>query len=424
MTISSSLNAGVAGLAANANRLASISDNIANSSTYGYKRVETDFHSMVITPGPGKYSAGGVRTTTQRLIDQSGGLVTTSNATDIAVRGRGFFPVTTLGSIGLDGTGYPMNMATTGSFRLDEAGYLRTSTGVVLMGWPADINGDIPAYPRDTSAALEPINIPRHQLFGEPTTEMRLGMNLPATDTLPGTSGDPRNLSVEYFDNLGMSQNLSLTVTPTVPAAPATAASNEWTLSIVDSVLGAEVGNYTLTFRDARVGGGYDPATGISTVTVGAGDIDLNLGAIGAATGGLTQRSNIFAPTQISKNGSPVGNMTGIEIDEGGYVLANFDTGISRRLYQVPLLDVSNPNGLKAMDNQTYASSADSGAFFMWDAGDGPAGELVSNALEGSTTDVAGELTSLIQTQRAYSSNAKVIQTVDEMLQETTNLKR
>ena len=59
MTISSSLNAGVAGLAANANRLATISDNIANSATYGYKRVQTDFHSMVIANGSGKYSAGG-----------------------------------------------------------------------------------------------------------------------------------------------------------------------------------------------------------------------------------------------------------------------------------------------------------------------------------------------------------------------------
>ena len=45
-------------------------------------------------------------------------------------------------------------------------------------------------------------------------------------------------------------------------------------------------------------------------------------------------------------------------------------------------------------------------------------------AREESTTDVAGELTDMIETQRAYSSNAKVIQTVDEMLQETTNIKR
>jgi flagellar hook protein FlgE len=70
MTISSSLNASVAGLAANASRLATISDNIANSATYGYRRVQADFHSMVIASTGGTYSAGGVRTTTQRLIDQ------------------------------------------------------------------------------------------------------------------------------------------------------------------------------------------------------------------------------------------------------------------------------------------------------------------------------------------------------------------
>ncbi len=80
MTISSSLNAGVAGLSANATRLAAISDNIANSATFGYKRSEADFHSMVISSTPGTYSAGGgVSTTTQRLIDQSGALVATSN---------------------------------------------------------------------------------------------------------------------------------------------------------------------------------------------------------------------------------------------------------------------------------------------------------------------------------------------------------
>ncbi len=91
MTISSSLNASVAGLAANASRLATISDNIANSATYGYRRVQTDFHSMVIGGHGGTYSAGGVRTTNQRLIDQGGALTSTANPTDLAVRGRGFF---------------------------------------------------------------------------------------------------------------------------------------------------------------------------------------------------------------------------------------------------------------------------------------------------------------------------------------------
>ena len=69
MTISSSLSAGVSGLNANATRLASISDNIANSGTYGYKRASTDFTSMVITSsrGSGTYSAGGVRASTVKF---------------------------------------------------------------------------------------------------------------------------------------------------------------------------------------------------------------------------------------------------------------------------------------------------------------------------------------------------------------------
>ena len=96
----------------------------------------------------------------------------------------------------------------------------------------------------------------------------------------------------------------------------------------------------------------------------------------------------------------------------------------NRTIYQVPLVDLPNPNGMVALDRQTYLASPESGSFFLWDAGDGPTGDIVSYAREESAVDVAGELTSMIQTQRAYSSNAKVIQTVDEMLQETTNIKR
>ena len=124
MTISSSLNAGVAGLAANASRLATISDNIANSATYGYERVEANFSSLVIESGSGTYSAGGVRVSTQRLIDQPGALASTNNATDLAVRGRGFLPVTTESALSNTTGEYPLFLATTGSFRTDESGIM------------------------------------------------------------------------------------------------------------------------------------------------------------------------------------------------------------------------------------------------------------------------------------------------------------
>jgi len=179
----------------------------------------------------------------------------------------------------------------------------------------------------------------------------------------------------------------------------------------------------TLSSVTTVSGGAYDGTEGTLTVNVAGGPMEVKIGSLGDP-GGLTQLSDSFAPTSITKNGSPVGNLTSVEIDVNGYVTATYDTGFTRTIYQVPLVDVPNPNGLISHSNQTYQVSPQSGSFFLWDAGDGPTGEVIGFTREGSTTDVAGELTNLIQTQRAYSSNAKVIQTVDEMLQETTNIKR
>ncbi|MEM7321302.1 MAG: flagellar hook-basal body complex protein, partial [Pseudomonadota bacterium] len=179
----------------------------------------------------------------------------------------------------------------------------------------------------------------------------------------------------------------------------------------------------TLAAVTAVSGGTYDPVAGSFVVNVAGGPMEINIGMLGDSNG-ITQLSDTFAPVSITKDGSAVGTMTRVEVDENGYVYAFFDSGISRRVFQIPLVDLPNPNGMMALDSQTYAPSRESGTFFLWDAGDGPTGDLVSFAREESTTDVAGELTAMIQTQRAYSSSAKVIQTVDEMLQETTNIKR
>lgn len=435
MTISSSLNAGVAGLQANATRLASISDNIANSSTYGYRRVETNFEAMVISGNGGSYSAGGVRADTNRKIDVSGSLVATSNATDLAVRGRGMLPVGRVTDLNVGNGESDMLLTSTGSFSTDADGYLTTNSGLVLLGWPAEPDGSIGTYSRDTDAGLEPVQINVNQLTGEPTTRMTLGVNLPATDTVAGSAGESQQLAVEYYGNLGTSESVNVTFTPTVPAAGAPA-SNEWTMTMTDSVDPlVTIGEYVLTFEDNRAAGGtlaavttvaggaYDPATGNLIVDVAGGPIEIDIGVIGQSDA-LTQLSDTFAPVSITKDGSPVGNMTSVNVDGNGYVHATFDTGVTRTIYQVPLVDLPNPNGMVALDSQTFQPSVESGSFFLWDAGDGPTGDIVAFAREESTTDVANELTSMITTQRAYSSNAKVIQTVDEMLQETTNIKR
>lgn len=433
MTISSSLNVGVAGLYVNASRLATISDNIANSATYGYKRAVADFSSIVLTETAGSYVAGGVRSDTFRLVDQNGSLISTDNPTDISISGRGMLPVTTATSLN-DTTGEnPFMLTSTGSFRPDASGILRTPSGLVLLGWPANTDGTLPAYPRDSAVALEPVTISLNQYAADPTTDISLGVNLPATATQAGAAGAPLETPVEYFDNLGASETLRFVFTPTVPA---TGSSNIWTLQVIDDASGAApVAEFSLEFDGTRGSGGtllnvtpvsggtYDPASGAIDIAVAGGPMTVQIGEPGSNSH-MTQLSAEFAPVAINKNGTPVGNLATIEIDENGFLSAVFDTGLTRVIYQIPVVDVPNPNGLAALDNQAFRVTPDSGDFYLWDAGDGPTGATIGFAREESTTDIAGELTQLIQTQRAYSSNAKIIQTVDEMLQETTNIKR
>ena len=91
-------------LSVNATRLAVISDNIANSSTNGYRRADVDFASLVIPSGSGSFSAGGVTVATFRDVAAAGALIATGNSTDISVSGRGMLPVTTVGSVDLAAT--------------------------------------------------------------------------------------------------------------------------------------------------------------------------------------------------------------------------------------------------------------------------------------------------------------------------------
>ena len=438
MSMSSAMSAGVSGLAANSTRLATISDNIANSGTYGYKRMETDFNAFVLNQHrvAGMYSAGGVSASTHRVIEDDGALSTTTHPLDIAISGRGMLPVTSAVDLDNGFTDLPFMMTRTGSFRTDADGILKTESGLVLMGWPAQSDGTIPLMSRDTMSGLVPVQISANQTAGDPTTAVSLGVNLPATETLPDASGDPLALKVEYYGNLGTSEALNITFVP--DTSDATGMSNTWVMEVRDSASDPAsnlVGSYRITFDDSQANGGsiasvtaisggaYDPDTGTIGLNVAGGPMDLVIGTPGGTTG-LRQLSASFSPTNITKNGSPVGNLTTVEVDADGFLKASYDTGFVKTLYQIPLVDVPNPNGLTSIDSQAFTISPTSGGFFLWDAGDGPTGSVQGYALEGSTTDVAEELTHLIQTQRAYSSNAKIIQTVDEMLQETTSIKR
>ena len=436
MSISSALNAGVMGLNVNSTRLAAISDNIANSSTYGYKRTEVDFSSMVINQPKSIYSAGGVRATSYKEVTSGGSLVSTGNALDIAINGTGMIPVTDSFGVDETATQRDLMMIPTGGFAADENGNLRTQSGLFLLGWPVDTAGVVASGSRDSAGGLVPVNIDVSQFSATPTRNISLGLNLPAETTIAGGTGEAFTLPIEYYDSLGLAQELIFTFTPDVPA---TGASNSWSVSVTDSA-GApavSIADFSVEFDDgvATSTGGtltsvtpgaglaYDAATGEITIDVASGPITTFVGKLGESTG-LTQLAAPFSPTNIVKDGAQIGNLQAVEIDQQGFVEAVYNSGFRRTLYQVPVADVPNPNGMTAANNQAYRVSADSGDLYFWDAGSGPAGDYAGYALMESNTDIARELTQLIETQRAYSSNAKIIQTVDEMLQETTNLKR
>jgi len=335
-------------------------------------------------------------------------------------------PVTNLEGTVQPGTDREFMMVPTGGFSPDENGFLRTTSGLYLLGWPTDASGNTNGPSRGSPSELEPVNANTGQFSAESTRNITLGVNLPANAV--GT--ESFDLPLDYFDALGLSESLNLTFTPNAGVE------NSWRVSITDSAGDptVSIASFDVDFNDQESGGSISEITPVAGVTYdeAAGEITFNVegGPIEAfigrpdETAGFTQLGTSFTPYNVVADGSPVGNLTNIEINSQGFMEALYDTGFRRTLYQIPVAEVPNANGLNAIANQAYTISQESGSVYFWDAGEGPAGDYVGYSLMQSSTDIAQELTSLIETQRAYSSNAKIIQTVDEMLQETTNLKR
>jgi flagellar hook protein FlgE len=429
------MNAGVLGLAANSTRLSTIADNLANAGTVGYKRADVQFSNLVASQSSDRqYWAGGVLPSVRHAITEQGVIQTTSASTDFAVSGRGFLPVVNTTMPGAIDAQDEFLLTSAGSFRTDADGFLRNSGGLYLLGWQLNPDGTpvVTNPARDSFQSLEANNITGINFTASPTTEIEFAANLPAQATTAGGTGDPFSMPIEYFDPVGNAERVTLEFTPTVPGA---GSSNEWTLQVLDSATGGAIGTYTITFNGTGPTAGtiatvtpalgtYDAVAGTLAVTTGAGEtLTITIGTPGNNEG-LTQFAGGFTPTQVTKNGSAFATVADVELSENGILSAVFTNGQRQPIYRIPLVDVVNPDGLTPVNGNAFRLSRASGAIYLWDAGDGPVGKTLGFSLELSTTDVAKELTNLIETQRAYSSNAKVIQTADEMLQETTNLKR
>ncbi len=151
--------------------------------------------------------------------------------------------------------------------------------------------------------------------------------------------------------------------------------------------------------------------------------ISFDLGRVGTSSG-LSVGGNDFVLSSTQQDGFAFGSFEGVTIDNEGFVIANFKNGTFLPIYQLPIADFNNPNGLNAPNGNDFQATLESGNFFLNQAGKGGAGEIIPRSLEQSTVDIAREFTNMIVTQRAFSSASTVITTADEMLQELVQIKR
>lgn len=433
MSISSALQTGVSGLQANSTAVGGISENIANANTVGYRR---GFSHMVTTTASGGNGSGvlSVKAEEQLDIDSAGGLISTTSETDMAVSGNGFFVVSANPDETVQ-TNYYLTRA--GAFTADEDGNLQNAAGFYLAGFPYDAAGDLADVDRSSFSSMETVNVGNISLSAEATTTTAVVGNLPSEETGMATPGAPFATSSELYTGLGETQRISMSWQPS-------ATSDQWTLTIADQN-GTDMGSVDVTFNDSGSLAGspasytnvssvatapaafsFDTTTGEATITLDNGTtpqaITVSLGEPGSFEG-ITQFAGDFSQS-FERDGSSVGELIRTEIDESGTLFGVFDNGISRPLYQIPVATVDNPSGLSEEKGNAYSLTQESGAFFALEANSGTAGAINAYALEGSNVDIAEEMTDLITVQRAFSTNATVITTVDEMMEETTRLKR
>lgn len=434
MSVGGAMQVGVAGLKANSQAMSRISENVANAQTDGYRR---SFAHMV-TSANGLQATNlpslSVRTVEVTEVDLSGSIRSTGRPYDLAISGDGFFAVTPLPEARIDND-YVLTRA--GSFNVTGDGFLMNAAGYHLQGFPYDEDGNLGAVDRAGFMDLVPVNVGNITMRAQPTTEITISGNLPAQAAGATPPGDPYVSFATFYTPTQESRQLEFSWQPS--STP-----DNWTLTVRDPD-GADLGSIDVAYDpfgalagtpqvysnaiDLSAGGfSADLATGVITLNLPTSGIPVQtitvpLGAPGAYDG-ITQFSGSFQPLSVSSDGNVFGTMIRSEFGSAGELFGVFDNGMRKALFSIPIIHVEAPNNLRVLDGSTFGVSMKSGEIALLDPGETGVGRLISGALEGSNVDIAEELTGLIQTQRAFSSNAKVITTADEMLDEALRMKR
>jgi flagellar hook protein FlgE len=140
------------------------------------------------------------------------------------------------------------------------------------------------------------------------------------------------------------------------------------------------------------------------------GNVQLNLG-----TNGLTQFANSTGAAQVSnlqQNGYAAGQLTSIAVDSENQITGTFSNGQTIPLADISLATFNGQDSLQALNGGAYAQTADSGPPIL-----GASGTVVGSSLESSNVDISTQFSNLIVAQQAYSANARVMTTANQMIQ-------
>ncbi|TIW03438.1 MAG: flagellar hook protein FlgE [Mesorhizobium sp.] len=418
MSLYGMMRTGVSGMNAQANRLSTVADNIANSDTTGYKRSSAEFSSLIMPGTGGAYNSGGVTTTIRSAVSTQGVMTYTTSVSDLAVNGDGFFVVQDAG-----GTPY---LTRAGSFVPDAQGRLVNAAGYQLMAYDY-ANGD-PAATANGFEGLVPVQISDQEMTATPSTSGIFSGNLPAgaTPVAAGSLPSTNSATAQYtsktslvtYDNLGNKKLLDVYFTNT--------GAGTWQVAVFDQskatpgtsfpYTGGMLGSANLTF-DTTTGKLTGATTGVSFTVPGGQTLNLDLSK-------LTQLGTGFTVADAKVNGNAPSSIQKVQIGQDGIIYAQFADGSTKALYKIPLADVQSPDNLTAMPGNVYVQSTDSGAVHIGFANEGKLGSIVSGALENSNVDIAEELTNMIAAQRSYTANSKVFQTGSDLMDVLVNLKR
>jgi flagellar hook protein FlgE len=414
---------GLSGLNAASKSLEVIGNNVANSSTVGFKGSQAQFADVYATSlsGGGSSQVGiGVKVSKVSQQFSQGNITASNNPLDIAINGSGFFRMESNGSV---------TYARNGQFELDKNGYIVNGTGAALTGYTANAAGVL------STGAPSRLQISTADLPPAITGKIKEVVNVDSGQTVPVTTpfnpADPTSYnnatSISVYDSLGNSHVMQSFFVKTASGTPGL---STWDVYGVadDTVLNTGPAGKTGLLGTLEFGEDGALTTAgkaalpfnvtIPATAGGAADISATIDYTGS-----TQYGSPFIVNALSQDGYTSGRLTGFNTGADGIITGRYSNGKSATLGQVVLANFTNVNGLQPLGNNVWAESTTSGVPLVGAPSSGTFGALQSSAVEDSNVDLTAELVNMITAQRVYQANAQTVKTQDQVMQTLVNLR-